>query len=169
MGARLASPHPAHYRRPLPPLQAAPPEGYVSPPARFRQAPRSLRGIVEADETSSSSLSRAVGPICRERRESGAERPGMLALIRTTFPSFAARDRKAATFEAVLPQFDGASVGPPSPVSSRRQSSHRRRRQGDRRFRPKSRDSVPCRAVAGKTTPRRLASTSTTSTPTTVA
>jgi transposase-like protein len=47
--------------------------------------PRGLRGIVEADETLNPS--RAAGPTCRERRESAAERPGMLAFIKTTFPS----------------------------------------------------------------------------------
>ena len=49
--------------------------------------PRGLRGIVEADEASVSNSSRADGPTCRERREGAAERPGILAFTRTTFPS----------------------------------------------------------------------------------
>jgi transposase-like protein len=45
--------------------------------------PRSLSGIVEADET----FILAAGLICRERRESAGERPGIQVLIRTIFPS----------------------------------------------------------------------------------
>ena len=49
--------------------------------------PRSLSGIVEADETFVLESSRAAGPICRARRANGVARPGMPAFIRTTFQS----------------------------------------------------------------------------------
>ena len=50
--------------------------------------PRCLSGIVEADKPSSSNPSRAVGPICRVRRENGAGPPGIRGPIRTIFPSW---------------------------------------------------------------------------------
>ena len=49
--------------------------------------PRRLSGIVEADETLSLNSSRAAGPICRARRESGAGPRGIRGPIRTTFLS----------------------------------------------------------------------------------
>ena len=57
--------------------------------------PRSLSGIVEADETFILDPSRAAGPTCRARRVSEAERPGIRAPIRTTFPSSSPATGKA--------------------------------------------------------------------------
>ena len=49
--------------------------------------PRTLRGIVEADETFILNPSKAGGPICRAKRANGAARPGIRGPIRTIFPS----------------------------------------------------------------------------------
>jgi transposase-like protein len=73
--------------------------------------PRSLRGIVEADETFIlesfkgrwSDLPRAA------RKRGGTARHA--GLYQDNIPILVARDRKGATFDAVLPQVDGASVG----------------------------------------------------------
>ena len=73
--------------------------------------PRSLRGIVEADETFVlesfkgrwSDLSRKA---CK--RGGTARRAG---LYQDNIPILVARDRKGTTFDAVLPQVDSASVG----------------------------------------------------------
>ena len=50
--------------------------------------PRGLRGNRRSGRNlRSRNPSRADGPTCRERREGAAERPGILAFTRTTFPS----------------------------------------------------------------------------------
>ncbi len=121
--------------------------------------PRTLRGIVEADETFIlesfkgrwSDLSR------KPRKRGGTARHA--GLHQDNIPVLVARDRKGATFDAVLPQVDGASIG--AALAGNRhagQSSHRRRRQGDRGFRPPSRDTVPCCALAREAGPRGPAS-----------
>jgi hypothetical protein len=108
-----------------------------------------LSGIVEADETFILESSRAGGPICRDRRESGSERPNIRGSIRTTFPSSPTTERRDFRRGPVSSRqrFDR---GRPRQRDHARQSPGRRRRQGDRRFRPQSRDSVPRRANAGK-------------------
>ena len=58
---------------------------------------------------SSSNPSRAAGPTCRARRVSEAERPGT-GPYQDNIPVLVARDRKGATFDAVLPQDDNASI-----------------------------------------------------------
>ena len=58
-----------------------------------------------------SNPSRVVGPTCRARlskRGGTARRPGP---YQDSIPVLVARDRKGATFDAVLPQIDGASIG----------------------------------------------------------
>ena len=73
--------------------------------------PRTLRGIVEADETFIlesfkgrwSDLSR------KPRKRGGTARHA--GLHQDNIPVLVARDRKGATFDAVLPQVDGASIG----------------------------------------------------------
>ena len=57
--------------------------------------PRSLRGIVEADETFVLELFKGRWSDCRERRASGAEGRGMPAFIRTTFPFLSPATGKA--------------------------------------------------------------------------
>ena len=61
------------------------------PPVTSPEAER----IVEADETFVLNPSRAAGPICRARRASEAERQGIRAFIRTTFPSLSPATGKA--------------------------------------------------------------------------
>ena len=72
--------------------------------------PRSLSGSSKRTRPSSSNPSRAAGPTCRARRASEAERPGIRAFYQDNIPVLVARDRKGATFDAVLPQVDGASI-----------------------------------------------------------
>ncbi len=118
--------------------------------------PRGLRGIVEADETFVFSIipSRAdlVRPARRKARRRGFRNGlGILGLHQDNIPILVARDRNGATFDAILAQVDGASVSlRPRRNCHAGQSSHRRWRQGDRHFRPSSRDCLPHRAVAGK-------------------
>ena len=117
--------------------------------------PRGLRGIVEADETFIlESFKGRWSDLPRKARKRGgtARHPG---LYQDNIPILVARDRNGATFDAILAQVDGASVS--LALAGDRhagQSSHRRWRQGDRCFRPPSRDSLPRRAVAGKAVPR---------------
>ena len=68
-------------------------------------------------------------------------------------PVLVARDRIGATFDAVLPQADSASIGAHWLALSLRKPSGRRRRPGDRRLRPQSQNTFSCRALAGKTDP----------------
>ena len=73
--------------------------------------PRSLRGIVEADETFILEFFKGRwSDLPRKARKRGgtARHAG---LYQDNIPVLVARDRKGATFEAVLPQVDGASVG----------------------------------------------------------
>jgi transposase-like protein len=73
--------------------------------------PRTLSGIVEADETFIlESFKGRWSDLPRKARKRGAtaRHPG---LHQDTIPVLVARDRKGATFDAVLPQVDSASVG----------------------------------------------------------
>jgi transposase-like protein len=73
--------------------------------------PRSLRGIVEADETFVlESFKGRWSDLPRKARKRGgtARHAG---LYQDNIPILVARDRKGTTFDAVLPQVDGASVG----------------------------------------------------------
>ena len=73
--------------------------------------PRALRGIVEADETFIlESFKGRWSDLPRKPRQRGgtARHSG---LYQDNIPVLVARDRKGATFDAVLPQVDGASVG----------------------------------------------------------
>jgi transposase-like protein len=72
--------------------------------------PRTLRGIVEADETFIlESFKGRWSDLPRKARKRGgtARHPG---LHQDNIPVLVARDRKGATFDAVLPQADSASV-----------------------------------------------------------
>ena len=72
--------------------------------------PRSLSGIVEADETfllESFKGRRSDLPRKARKRGGKARHPG---LHQDNIPVLVARDRKGATFDAVLPQVDSASV-----------------------------------------------------------
>ena len=82
----------------------------VSARSRRRQAPK-LSGIVEADETFIlESFKGRWSDLPRKARKRGgtARHPG---LHQDNIPVLVARDRKGATFDAVLPQVDGASIG----------------------------------------------------------
>jgi transposase-like protein len=73
--------------------------------------PRSLSGIVEADETFVlESFKGRWSDLPRGPRKRGgkARHPGP---YQDNIPVLVARDRKGATFDAVLPQVDGASIG----------------------------------------------------------
>ena len=116
--------------------------------------PRSLRGIVEADETFIlNSFKGRWSDLPRKARKRGgtARRRGLSDNI----PVLVARDRKGATFDAVLPQVDGASVeaalaGVVTP------SDHLIGDGGEAiaAFARQSRDSVPRRTRAGKAEPQ---------------
>src|ERR1700721_134784 len=72
--------------------------------------PRGLRGIVEADETfilESFKGHRSDLPRRARKRGGTARHPG---LHHDNIPILVARDRNGATFDAILPQVDGASV-----------------------------------------------------------
>ena len=72
--------------------------------------PRGLRGIVEADETfilESFKGRRSDLPRRARKRGGTARHPG---LHHDNIPILVARDRNGATFDAILPQVDGASV-----------------------------------------------------------
>jgi hypothetical protein len=72
--------------------------------------PRGLRGIVEADETfvlESFKGRRSDLPRKSRKRGGTARHPG---LHQDNIPILVARDRNGATFDAILPQVDGASV-----------------------------------------------------------
>ena len=121
--------------------------------------PRTLSGIVEADETFIlESFKGRWSDLPRKARKRGAtaRHPGS---YQDNIPVLVARDRKGATFDAVLPQVDGrfdraALAG----TRHAGQPSRRRRRPADRRLRPQGRNSLPRRALAGKTDPRGAAS-----------
>src|SRR5271154_6232059 len=106
--------------------------------------PRALRGIVEADETFIlESFKGRWSDLPRKARKRGgkARHPG---LHQDNIPVLVARDRNGATFDAILPQVDGASVmnaliGVVTPGNHLIGDGGK----GDRRFRPQSRDSLP--------------------------
>jgi hypothetical protein len=113
-----------------------------------------LSGIVEADETFIlESFKGRWSDLPRAARKRGgkARHPGP---YQDNIPILVARDRKGATFDAVLPQVDGASIGaalagivtPGNPLIG----------DGGRpiaAFAP-SRHPLPRRALAGQTNPR---------------
>jgi transposase-like protein len=73
--------------------------------------PRTLRGIVEADETfilESFKGRRSDLPRAARKRGGKARHPGP---YQDSIPVLVARDRKGATFDAVLPQIDSAAIG----------------------------------------------------------
>ena len=73
--------------------------------------PRALNGIVEADETFIlESFKGRWSDLPRKPRKRGgsARHPG---LYQDNIPVLVARDRKGATFDAILPQVDGAAIG----------------------------------------------------------
>jgi transposase-like protein len=73
--------------------------------------PRTLSGIVEADETFVlESFKGRRSDLPRKARKRGglARHPG---LYQENIPILVARDRRGATFDAVLPQVDSASIG----------------------------------------------------------
>jgi transposase-like protein len=117
--------------------------------------PRGLRGIVEADETFIlESFKGRWSDLPRKARKRGG-RARHAGLYQDNIPILVARDRNGATFDAILAS-GRRRFGEPRPRWRRYagQSSHRRWREGDRHFRPQSRDSVPRRAGAGKADPR---------------
>ena len=132
--------------------------------------PRTLSGIVEADETFILESSRAVGPTCRAGHASGGARPAIRAPIRTTFPSSSPATGKAP---------------PSTPFCRRSRAPPSARRSPDASRRPiTSSATAVCRSPASPAAPAfpstpcpRRASrlprpricTSTTSTPTTAA
>jgi transposase-like protein len=82
---------------------------FLSAPAADK--PRRLSGIVEADETfilESFKGRRSDLPRPARKRGGSARHPG---LHQDNIPILVARDRKGATFDAVLPQDDSASIG----------------------------------------------------------
>ena len=117
--------------------------------------PRGLRGIVEADETfilESFKGRRSDLPRRARKRGGTARHPG---LHQDNIPILVARDRNGATFDAILPQVDGASVS----LALAGVVTPGNHLIGDgvkaiAAFRPQSRDSVPPRAGAGKADPR---------------
>ena len=103
-----------------------------------------------------SNPSRAVGPICppRKARKRGgtARHPG---LYQDNIPVLVARDRKGATFDAVLPQVTSAAISAAlAGTCHAGQSPRQRRRPADRRLRPPRRHSLPRRALAGQANSR---------------
>ena len=74
--------------------------------------PRTLSGIVEADETFVLEIVQgAADPTFRARPVSEAVWPGVRASYQENIPILVARDRRGATFDAVLPQVASASIG----------------------------------------------------------
>ena len=73
--------------------------------------PRTLRGIVEADETFVLESFKVDGRTFRDRRAGGAARPGIRDLNQDNIPVLVARDRNGSTFDAVLPQVTSAAIG----------------------------------------------------------
>ena len=116
--------------------------------------PRGLRGIVEADETfvlESFKGRRSDLPRKARRRGGTARHPG---LHQDNIPILRPRPERRHLRRDLGP--GRRRFGEPRPRRNRHagQSSHRRWRQGDRHFRPSSRDCLPHRAVAGKAVPR---------------
>ncbi len=113
--------------------------------------PRGLRGIVEADETFilESFKGRRSDLPRKARKRGGTARHAGPSPGQHSHPR---RPRPERRHLRSGPASGRRRFGRGRPRRPRHawQSSHRRRRQGDRRFRPQSRDSVPGRAVAGK-------------------
>ena len=133
--------------------------------------PRTLSGIVEADETFIlESFKGRWSDLPRKARKRGgsARHPG---LHQDNIPVLVARDRKGATFDAVLPQVDSAAIGTAlAGVVTQSQPFGWRRRPGDRRLRPQGQDFLPRRAGGpANRPPRPPTCISITSTPTTAA
>ena len=132
--------------------------------------PRTLSGIVEADETFIlESFKGRWSNLSRKARKRGgtARHPGS---YQDNLPVLVARDRKGATFDAVLPQDDGACRRRADGRRYARKSSRRGWRQAVGRLRAQGQNSLSRRAFAGKADRRgRLTCTSITSTPTTAA
>jgi hypothetical protein len=85
--------------------------GAIGFSARASDKPRMLRGIVEADETFVlESFKGRWSDLPRKVRKRGG-RARHPVLHQDNIPVLVARDLKAATFDAVLPQVDSASVG----------------------------------------------------------
>ena len=128
----------------------------VSPRAPASDKPRSLSGIVEADETFVlESFKGRRSDLPTQGAKARAERPAILAFTRTTFPSSSPATGTARPSTPILPQVD-RRLGQPRPRRNRHagQSSRRRRRPSDRRLRPSRRDCLPHRAVAGQAVSR---------------
>jgi hypothetical protein len=119
---------------------------------------------------SSSNRSRAGGPICRARlskRGGTARHPG---LHQDNIPVLVARDRKRATFDAVLPQDDSASIA--RALAGVVTASNQLSGDGGKAIAASARKAkIPFHAVPAPASrrPRRRTCTSTTSTPTTAA
>jgi transposase-like protein len=124
--------------------------------------PRTLNGIVEADETfilESFKGRRSDLPRAARKRGGTARHPGS---YQDNIPVLVACDRKGATFDAVLPQDDSASIAAALTGSAMAASRWPRSRA-----RPEF-PSTPCPRRASRPPKRRIC-TSTTSTPTTAA
>ena len=120
--------------------------------------PRTLRGIVEADETFIlESFKGRWSDLSREPRKRGGT-AGARDYIRTPFPFSSPATGRARPSMRPAPGRQRFGEGRPGRRRHAGQSSHRRRRQGDRGFRPPSRDTVPCRALPGEAGPRGPAS-----------
>jgi transposase-like protein len=129
--------------------------------------PRTLSGIVEADETFVlESFKGRRSDLPRKARKRGglARHPG---LYQENIPILVARDRRGATFDAVLPQVDSASIG--AALAGVITPSNHLVCDGGRAIAAFARKAkIPLHAVLapGKPAPKRPTSTSTTSTPT---
>ena len=113
--------------------------------------PRGLRGIVEADETFI--LEILQGALVRPAEKGAkARRNGQASGPLSGQHSHPCRARPERRHLRCNPASGRRRFGKPRPGGNCHagQSSHRRWRQGDRHFRPQSRDSLPRRAGAGK-------------------
>jgi hypothetical protein len=73
--------------------------------------PRSWRGIVEADETFILESFKGRWSDLPRKARNGVGTARQAGPYQDNIPVLVARDRKGATFDAVLPKVDGASVG----------------------------------------------------------
>ena len=127
--------------------------GFCAPPASDK--PRGRRGIVEADETFV--LRSFKEPTVRPAEKGAkARRNGQASWPSPGQHSHPCRPRPERRHLRRDLGPGRRRFGEPRPRRNRHagQSSHRRWRQGDRHFRPSSRDCLPHRAVAGKAVPR---------------
>lgn len=133
--------------------------------------PRSLSGIVEADETFIlESFKGRWSDLPRKARKRGgaARHPGLHS---DNIPVLVARDRRGATFDAVLPQDDSASIG--AALAGVVTGENHLIGDGGKAIAAFARQAKipfhgPCPRQASRP-PKRLTSTSTTSTPITAA